>query len=107
MQNNAQLVPEQEWDSRGYIRRREGGNTMTESKKINFCFNYKADKTLGSSEHSKRGQVAAWGSPKVNRALVRALLQSPHTHNTRGPLSGKQKHVRRDRERRLTADLTR
>lgn len=95
---------------------------MTESKKINFCFNYKADKTLGSSEHSKGGQVAAWGSPKVNRALVRAHPQSPslpsHTHNTRHPLSGKQKHARRDRERRrererkgeeggLTADLTR
>lgn len=62
---------------------------MTESKKINFCFNYKADKTLGSSEHSKRGQVAAWGSPKVNRALVRAHPQSPsplhpHTHTTHG-----------------------
>lgn len=89
------------------------GNTMTESKKINFCFNYKADKTLGSSEHSKGGQVAAWGSPKVNRALVRAHPQSPpspQTHNTRHPLSGKQKHVRRDREKeegRLTADLTR
>lgn len=62
---------------------------MTESKKINFCFNYKADKTLGSSEHSKRGQVAAWGSPKVNRELVRAHPQSPsplhlHTHTTHG-----------------------
>lgn len=62
------------------------GNTMTESKKINFCFNYKADKTLGSSEHSKGGQVAAWGSPKVNRALVRAHPQFPpplrHTQHT-------------------------
>lgn len=64
------------------------GNTMTESKKINFCFNYKADKTLGSSEHSKGGKVAAWGSPKVNRALVRAHPQSPpspsSTHTTHG-----------------------
>lgn len=60
---------------------------MTESQKINFCFNYKADKTLGSSEHSKKGQgvgqVEEWGSPKVNRALVRAHPQPPpptHTH---------------------------
>lgn len=77
-----QKVQENEGGGRGR------GNTMTESKKINFCFNYKADKTLGSSEHSKGGQVAAWSSPKVNRALVRAHPQSPPspstTHTTHG-----------------------
>lgn len=87
---------------------------MTESKKINFCFNYKADKTLGSSEHSKKGQgvgqVEEWGSPKVNRALVRAHHQPPHppphththtTHETRLVESrNTSEGTERDRERR-------
>lgn len=68
MQNNAQLV-----SGRGQ------GPHYERVEKINFCFNYKADKTLRSGEHSRNGGVLQ--PPK------RAELLSGHTptHPTHTP----------------------
>lgn len=123
MQNNAQLVPEQK-EGRRYRRMRGGGGGATlwqSRKKLTFALIIKLTKRSGAASTLKggkwrRGAAQKWTEHLSGHTLNPLPSPPPHTHNTRHPLSGKQKYVRRDRERqkerereegRLTADLTR
>lgn len=117
MQNNAQLVPEQK-KGRRYWRMRGGGGGATlwqSRKKLTFALIIKLTKRSGAASTLKggkwrRGAAQKWTEHLSGHTLNPLPPLPPHTHNTRHPLSGKQKHVRRHRERgreRGTADWQR